>query len=105
MNKFQRSKHKAMWDWMMGQWEAYSVHKDIPRLKTQYAKEISGDGITCYACLYANPGCRACPLKAMKYCGPTSPYSKLANAKTKAEWVRLCKAIRDRKVRAGVECE
>ena len=103
--KFNHTAHVAMWKWMMEQWEAYSVHRDIPRLKTQYAKEISGDGITCYACDYCEGYCHACPLKAMKRCNDASLYGKLFNAQTKAEWVRLCKAIRDREVNAGVECE
>ena len=103
--KFQHTKHVMLWDWMMKQWDAYVINRDLPVIKMQYAKDISGDGIPCYACDYCGGSCRACPLKAMKCCGPTSLYGKLFNAQTKAEWVRLCKAIRDRKVKEGVECE
>ena len=119
VNKFQRSKHKAMWDWMMGQW---ALRKDCElgyiktvQLKT-YVPDEEWPESACYACEYERiesacsvgediANCDLCPLVGMGRCVQGSWFDRLAKGKTKADWIMLCKTIRDRPVKEGVECE
>ena len=119
--KFKHTEHWLMWDWMMGQ---LALRKDceLGYLKTMWLKKYVPDEdwpeSACYACEYDRIECESalsmgedvinchfCPLVGMRRCGPGSWFDSLATARTGAEWSMLCKTIRDRKVKAGVECE
>lgn len=120
MNKFQLTKHRAMWKFIARQAKAGTfkngMNMEIAKAKAYWIDRNEESGEipfgNCYACEYARNNapdgimrCEQCPFEVPPCLGDYSPWLTLIKEGNKRQFVRAAEAIRDAKVKDGVEWE